>query len=597
MKFIFILFAIVQLFGCSSSYQSKQNNAQKNILPVSPSSETYIVKTVKGFDSSIFSKIGGVCLEDAPYENLLIDASFYLIRKDKNINEADFIKRLEEMDDVFYVERNRNIERRKLAENESFLLKKPFGLDDGDLDGDEDAAYYEYALRVTKARNFFDKDGILQEGAYKNVGYGDKKVVVAIIDTGLNMRHADFSRAGSSICLYAKSMYESTADGFTERNTFREIPLGENEDSDGHGTHCSGTMCAVEGNGGVAGVAYKNTYIISYKGIGHGGVGSENSIYLPLADLAEIVNILKKEPNTRTVEEKAKIPASVPQDFVITQKTVPVNMSLGSPMPTQFEAEMINLALKNNILPVVAMGNDGRVQSAYPRSISGCVAVGATNEIDRRAHFSDAGEWMSVSAPGSNIVSTSNGTWKGSYLYSGTDGSGVKFLSGTSMATPFVTGLIGYLLSFPEGQNLNACQVKRLLEVTAEKIDSGSVFGKYDGGHSLYYGYGRVDVLAASRCIAKKSGAHPIPQENEFYITKPLVVKAIRAKAKIKLYEVLADGSFFPQGASFTDDSKTTMFYCLKKGVKYRLTCLTAKEKEAFIVATDVGDMEIDFSK
>jgi len=595
MKIRCFLFCAILTFGCSSSYQNIERNLQS-----SASSENYIVKTVKNFEPSFFKANGGVYEGDAPYQNSLIEGVFYTIKRSASMEENEFIKKIEALEGVYYIEKNVQLDAPKVfPSKEASHLFVPFGLDDGNLKGDPDALYYEYALRITKARDYVDIDGTPKKGAYTEVGYGDKPVVIAIIDTGLNMKHPDFTRNGKSVCLYAKSKYSENIIGsdFAEEPTFREVPIGSNEDGGGHGTHCSGTMCAVGGNNeGIVGVSYKNTYLISYKALTFRR-GSTQAIYGSLADLAEIVKILKKDPDERTEDEKTKIPSSVPSDFKITQKTVPVNMSLGSNRTSQFAIEMLNVAVQNDILPVIAMSNDGRIEPAYPRSFYGCIAVGATDNKDKRAKFSDAGEWISVSAPGVDIVSTYNGNWRGYGPIAGSDTHGVQFMSGTSMAAPYVTGLIGYLLSFDEGQKLNAQQIKRLLEITAEKVDQDNpYFGKYIAGHSLYYGYGRVDVLEVARSVAKKENATPIPQVNSFYLSVPMTCKTPDASTTIRLYEVLSDNSYFPQGLAITDDNKTTKFYGLKKGVKYRLACnLGTTEKEHIFIAID-GNMEHEFT-
>lgn len=606
MRHILFCFAIFAFASCNSSYNNgtKQSHSEnKKVF----SNESYIVKTMKGFDSSKFASIGAFYDGFSSTTNLLLDGEYYTVRREANVEEKEFIKRLEGLHGVCYACPNEKIDAPKVQKHETSIIHS-LGLDAGNLKGDPDAKVYEYALRITQARNFYDEDEHEQKGAYTEVGYGNNPVVIAIIDTGLNMKHPDFVRGSNPICLYAKSMYEDHIDiyiqDFKRLSNFREVPIGSNEDAVGHGTHCSGTMCATEGNGeGIAGVAYKNTFLISYKGFGLNG-GSSKAIYGALADLTDIVTILKKEPNDRTQEEKNRIPSSVPNNFKITQKTVPVNMSLGGTMCTAYATEMVNLALANNILPVVAMGNDGRLMAAYPRSIYGCLPVGATDYNDKRAPFSEGAECISVSAPGFCIISTYNGNWEGRLdVEPNTDKKGTQFMSGTSMATPFVTGMIGYLLSFDEGQKLNPQQFKKLLEDTADKVDSGnSPFGTYTNGHSLYYGYGRVNVLKAAASIAKKPNAIKIPEVDSFYLSTPLVITTPKEMAPLRLYEVLKDNSLYPLGLSYSAANNSTSqrqvrFYGLKKGCKYRVSYQdydTGLETEYVFVAN--GGIEMTHS-
>ena len=179
-----------------------------------------------------------------------------------------------------------------------------------------------------------------------------------------------------------------------------------------------------------------------------------------------------------------------------------------------------------------------------------------------------------------------------------TDKSGTQFMSGTSMATPFVTGLIGYLLSFDEGQKLNPQQFKKLLEDTADKVDSGNApFGTYTNGHSLYYGYGRVNVLKAAKAIAKKDGAVKIPEVDGFYLSTPLVVTIQRGETEVRLYEVLDDNSLFPLGLSYSDSSTMqAKFYGLKKGCKYRVVYKNNSGEDMEYVFTANGGAEMTHS-
>ena len=591
-KLLFLIFSL-SLFACTASYQNDK-------VSISPEG-TYVVKTVKGFKTTQFTEVGALYDGQNPIINLLIDGEFYTVVRPSNIEEKEFIERLEGLRGVYYACANRKIEVPRVISNRIPDLRG-FGLEQGNLNEDMDASLYEYALQVTHARDWVDSDGSEKKGAYHEVGYGNNEVVIAIIDSGLNMNHADFKRNGKSICLYAKSIYSENLNQygeFDELSEFRNVSLGSNEDAMGHGTHCSGTMCAIEGNNeGIAGVAYKNTRIISYKALGFHSA-SDKGYAMALGDLAEITTILKKDPAIRTNDEKAKIPPSVPANFRITQKTIPVNISITGNSLSQLEAEMVNVALAHDVLPVTAMGNDGRIQLIYPRSLQGCLPVGATTNQDKRAFFSDAGECISVSAPGFDIVSTYNGTWYSNGLAQGSDDNGIIFMSGTSMAAPFVTGTIGYLLSFDEGQKLTPYQIKKILEDTADKVDKDNApFGSYDAkGHSLYYGYGRVNVLEAAKCVKKVSGAKPLPEANSFYIDKPLTITTPVANAKVYLYEVLDDNSLFPQGVSITDSNNKTYFYALKDEVNYKVRTYVGTElKDYDFKASKTGTMAHTFN-
>ena len=98
------------------------------------------------------------------------------------------------------------------------------------------------------------------------------------------------------------------------------------------------------------------------------------------------------------------------------------------------------------------------------------------------------------------------------------------------MATPFVTGMVAYLLSF--NPHLTPYQIIALLEETADKIDADSA--KYDkNGFSLSYGYGRVNVYEA----AKKVKEGNIPEVGKKYVETTLKIEVPLNDEPIYLYD------------------------------------------------------------
>lgn len=601
LKRFYFLATLILVFACKIS----SDDGIKKVFQNTSETENIILKVDNDFDVSKLKDIN-VIIKGEYSEN----GEYYLVQNVSRLSNAELIAKLESTEGVLYAVPDEIISLPEYTESlNGFDSINTLGISQGDLSKDPEGQDYEYALRITKARDWYDEDNKKHNGAYSEVGYGEKAVVVAIIDTGLNMNHKDFIGRNGNVCLYAKSAFNKNIKNGeyeliynpTNHNDhynfdrLRTLPIPSNEDGGGHGTHCSGTICALGDNDeGIAGVAWKNTKIISYKGMGI-ATGSTFTIYGSLGDLANIVSILRKKPSERTQNEAKQIPETVPSDFVITQKTVPCNMSLGGNVSNSFAVEMINKAIANDILPIVAMGNDGRNRSHFPVSTYGVLGVGATTELDKRASYSNAGQWMSVSAPGNNIISTSHGVWK--YGQVSKDSEGTLFLNGTSMATPFITGTIAYLLSFEKGHTLTPYQIKRILEETADKIDSSSsIYGYNAEGFSEWYGYGRVNVLEAAKCVAEKTGAKPIPEVNSFYVEKPMTIidsKVPNPRAiKVHLYEGKTC-----VGIGYLDKNKQIKFYGLKKGKEYivRLKTISGYKEHKF-VATDIGNMEYTFN-
>ena len=116
---------------------------------------------------------------------------------------------------------------------------------------------------------------------------------------------------------------------------------------------------------------------------------------------------------------------------------------------------------------VAAAGNSASSSPFYPAYYTNAIAVAATTDLDKLASFSDYGDWVDVSAPGISIYSTVPG--------------GYQYMSGTSMAAPFVSGLAALL--FAEG--LSNDQVRAQIQNTADNIGVAGI------------GSGRIDAYRA----------------------------------------------------------------------------------------------------
>ena len=133
-----------------------------------------------------------------------------------------------------------------------------------------------------------------------------------------------------------------------------------------------------------------------------------------------------------------------------------INCSWGGTSSSVTGQNIINYAVQSGAIVVAAAGNDNTEVKFYPASYEGVVSVAATRDNDLKASFSNYGTSITVSAPGSNIYSTLPG---GDYGY----------LSGTSMASPLVAGLLGLMRSFHPG--MPASELINCLKSTSVPID------------------------------------------------------------------------------------------------------------------------------
>ncbi|MEH7308490.1 S8 family peptidase [Neobacillus drentensis] len=237
---------------------------------------------------------------------------------------------------------------------------------------------------------------------------GGSGIRVAVLDTGVNVSHADLT-----------SNVEQCKD-FSQSKT--SLVEGSCSDGNGHGTHVSGTVLANGGSNGqgIYGVA-PEAKLWSYKVLNNRGSGYSDDIAAAIRKAAD--------------------------EATRTGSHVIISMSLGSSVKDSLISSAVDYAYSKGVLVVAAAGNDGPTGNTigYPGALENVVAVAALENIIengtyRVADFSSRGNPstdgdyvikerdVEVSAPGRAIEST----WK--------DG-GYNTISGTSMATPHVSGL------------------------------------------------------------------------------------------------------------------------------------------------------------
>lgn len=258
-----------------------------------------------------------------------------------------------------------------------------------------------------------------------------EEVKIAIVDSGVDLTHPDLA--------------EKLVQGVNTVD--KRFPP---KDEMGHGTHVAGIAAAIANNNeGIAGLAPKAT-IIPVKVLGE-NAGSD-------ATIAEGIM------------------------WAADQGADVINMSLGIYEESQVLNDAVKYAIDKNVVVVATMGNDNVERKRYPAACAGVIAVGSTDNQDKKSRFSNYGDWISIAAPGSDIFSTFP-----TYPVSINGPEGYASLSGTSMAAPLVTGLAALIRSKHKG--MSPAEVKELIQKTADDLG--------DTGFDKMFGHGRVNALKA----------------------------------------------------------------------------------------------------
>jgi major intracellular serine protease len=248
-------------------------------------------------------------------------------------------------------------------------------------------------------------------------------IVIAILDTGIDIDHPDLK--------------DNIIGG---RNFTGEGRKDDYSDQNGHGTHVAGTIAGVMNNSGVIGVA-PDAKLLICKVLNSEGSGDYRGIIEGIRYASKY-----EGPNGERVRA--------------------INMSLGGPYNDPKLYEAILQAVSKGILVVVASGNEGdanedTMEYGYPALYNECITVSACDERENLAPFSNNSLQVDCISAGVDVMSTFP---KSQYAR----------LSGTSMATPHITGAIALLINYGEKafkRTLTESEIYALLVKSCRHLD------------------------------------------------------------------------------------------------------------------------------
>lgn len=282
-----------------------------------------------------------------------------------------------------------------------------------------------------------------------------ESVVVAVIDTGLNIQHPDIA--------------DNVVPGYDYVDGTTDVV-----DLSGHGTLVAGCVAAVANNGigfaGITGAA--NIKVAPYR-VGGLSDGDKN---LDVGYICAALYEAAARPDVKVI-----------------------NMSFGGYMVSAALRTAVENAANAGKVLVAAAGNEGANANysgelAVPASYNNVISVGATDNTNKIAYFSQHNSLVDLCAPGHKIYSTNH---DGSY----------EEASGTSFASPITAGACAVLMA--ADHTLTSIQVESLLKETA--LDFGAT------GRDDYYGYGMIQLDAA---MARVTPSNPLSLDS-FMVDKP----------------------------------------------------------------------------
>ena len=309
----------------------------------------------------------------------------YLIEVPENLNLKSGIEKLRQMNAIEFVEPNYKVQSTMTPNDPKF--NQLWGMKNSSYNGVD-----------VGAAEMWD------------VSTGSNKVVVAVIDTGIQYDHPDLK---DNMWVNAKEIPDNGIDD--DNNGYVDDVYGYdfvNQDGDpmddhSHGTHCAGTIGAVGNNGeGVVGVNW-NVKLMALKVLASNGYGSD----------ADIVSAI---------------------EYAVAKGVDVISMSLGSYGYSASELRALRQAQAKGILVVAAAGNDTNDNDIIPNypsnyELDNIIAVASMDRNGNPSSFTNYGKTsVDIAAPGGNILSTVPGSDYGTK-------------SGTSMATPHVSGMAALL--------------------------------------------------------------------------------------------------------------------------------------------------------
>jgi Subtilase family len=262
-------------------------------------------------------------------------------------------------------------------------------------------------------------------------------------------------------------------------------------DEHGHGTNVSGIIGAEHNTVGIAGVN-PNVKIMNLRAFDKNGNGEED-------DAASAI--------IYAVKMGAKV----------------INMSWGDSQYSQLLKDVINYAYDSGVILVASSGNTSSNLPHYPSSFSEVISVGAIQENEALAGFSNYGSTLDLVAPGSQIITLGlNGAY--------------KTVSGTSASSPFISAAASMLIAIKDFSNE---EIKQILKSTAKDLGNNG----WDESH----GAGNLDLSKALTLLSPSEIKFNSPKQDLHTFSDNLIINISCLSPYFRNYELFYGIGYNPE--------------------------------------------------
>lgn len=313
--------------------------------------------------------------------------------------------------------------------------------------------------------------GVYNDGSFSNAGKpgadigllqawdiekGDSTIILAILDSGVRLEHSELhNRIWKNLLEIPDNGIDDDNNGYVDDIQGWDFINNDNDPSDdrGHGTRVAGIIGANPNNN-----------------IGYAGIDWHCKLM--------VIKVTDKDGATTTDILAQAI------NYAVANGAKVINMSLaGAGIQSVPLETAVKNAYQNNAVMIAGSGNTGDNTVNYPAGYPEVIAVGATNAQDKLYSYSTYGSFLDVVAPGVKIYTLDH--HKMNYF----DGE----YTGTSYATPYVSGVVSLLLA----QNISRTpdEIKNIINATAD--DTVGPANQDAIGWDKYFGHGRINAYKA----------------------------------------------------------------------------------------------------